>query len=167
MRIPKNLPDLALAVLAIASLPLALAGPPALRAAVVGALLLTGPGGAAALWFWRASPGRRSRLALGAAFYVALAISLSLGASLLVATGMVYAHLWNPSAGVWVLAGLTLVLLGLPRLPHITWQQFLYGQSADKYGHGAASPGHVTPKSWNNTARYWHSTSKVARHVAN
>jgi len=136
-------------------------------------LLLTGPGGAAALWFWRASPSRRARLALGAAFYVALAIGLSLGTSLLVATGMVYGHLWNPSAGVWAVAGLTLVLLGLPRLPHITWQQFLYGQNAEKYGHGPASHGHVTPKSWRNTVKFWrtagmtwHSTSKVARHVA-
>jgi len=154
---------------------------------VVGALLLTGPGGAAALWFWRASPSRRSRLALGAAFYVALAIGLSLGTSLLVATGMVYGHLWNPSAGVWAVAGLTLVLLGLPRLPHITWQQFLYGQNAEKYGHGpasrghgtassghgSASSGHVTPKSWTSTVKFWRSvgktwrsTGRVARHVA-
>ncbi|MCU6481390.1 hypothetical protein [Arthrobacter sp. A2-55] len=157
-------------------------------------MLLTGPGGAAALWFWRASPSRRSRLALGAAFHIALAISLSLGTSLLVATGMVYGHLWNPSAGVWAVAGLTLVLLGLPRLPHITWQQFLYGQNAEKYGHGAASrghgaassghgtassghgaasSGHVTPKSWTSTVKFWHSvgkslrsTGRVARHVA-
>ncbi|RAN76534.1 hypothetical protein B5P43_23345 [Bacillus sp. SRB_336] len=69
---------------------------------------------------------------MGAAFLVALAIGLSLAASLLVATGMVYFHLWNPSAGMWVVAGLTLALLAAQRLPRITMQQFLYGQNGAK-----------------------------------
>lgn len=116
MRNPNNRPDLALALLASASFPLSLAGPAPLRASVLGALVLFGPGGAAALWFWRSSPGRRSRLAMGAAFHIALAIGLSLAVSLLVATGMVYAHLWNPAAGMWVVAAVTLALLAGPRL---------------------------------------------------
>lgn len=69
---------------------------------------------------------------MGAAFHIALAIALSLAASLLVATGMVYFHLWNPSAGMWVLAALTLALLAAPRLPRITMQQVLYGQNGTK-----------------------------------
>lgn len=117
MRNPKNLPDLALALLASASFPLALTGPVHLRASVLGALVLIGPGGAATLWFWRAVPGLRSRLALGVSLHIALAIGLSLAVSLLVATAMVYTHLWNPSAGMCVVAGMTLALLAVPRLP--------------------------------------------------
>lgn len=123
---------MALALLAVASFPLAASGPVLVRASVLGALVLIGPGGAAALWFWRISPGRRARQALGASFHLALAIALSLAASLLVATGLVYFQFWNPTAGMWVLAGLTLALLGAQRLPRITMQQFLYGQNGTK-----------------------------------
>ncbi|MCQ9163348.1 hypothetical protein [Arthrobacter sp. STN4] len=63
-----------------------------------------------------------------------MAIALSLGSSLLVATGMVYFRLWNPAAGMWVVAGLTLALLGAQRLPRITMAQFLYGQDGLKHG---------------------------------
>ncbi|WP_113717166.1 hypothetical protein [Arthrobacter dokdonensis] len=132
MRTLNYLPDLALALVAVSAVPLAVTGPVPLRALVLGALVLCGPGGAAALWFRRISPNRRSRLAMGTALHVALAIALSLAASLLVATGMVYFHLWNPSAGMWVVAGLTLALLAAQRLPRITMEQFLYGQNGSK-----------------------------------
>jgi len=116
MRRLNDLPDVALALLAAASIPLSLTGPAPLRAAVLGALVLIGPGGAAALWFGRTAPRRWSLPATGAAIYVAAAISLSLAVSLLVATGMVYANLWNPAAGMCAVAALTLLLLAGPRM---------------------------------------------------
>jgi len=68
-----------------------------------------------ALWSYRTLPPRHRSQAFGPAFHIALALGVSLALSLLVATGMVYAKLWNPAAGIALLSGLTLALLVIPR----------------------------------------------------
>lgn len=104
----------ALTVLALAAVPAAFAGPPGLRLAVVGLLVLVGPGGAAACW--AAGAGDPPDTA-PVGFYPAVAVATSLAAATLVATALVYAHWWHPAAGVCTLAGLTLALLAAP---HVT-----------------------------------------------
>lgn len=98
-----------LLTLALLSFPAAFTGPPAARMAVIGALLVLGPGGGAALWMWETrGPGRD---VLSAGFYLTVAIANSLAASLLVATLLVYTGRWSPAAGVCLLAAITAALV--------------------------------------------------------
>jgi hypothetical protein len=102
----------ATAAVALAAIPLSFVGPEGLRLAVIGLLMLAGPGTALVLLLRFDSP--RSAQAAGARpLAIAVAIAFSLTMSTLVATAMIYARLWSPPAGVCVLSIMTLALLGL------------------------------------------------------
>ena len=100
----------ATAAIAVAAIPLSFIGPEGLRLAVVGLLMLAGPGTALVLLLRLDPP--RSAQATGA-LPLSIAIAFSLAMSTLVATAMIYARLWSPPAGVCVLSVLTLAFLGL------------------------------------------------------
>ena len=100
----------ATAAVALAAIPLSFAGPEGLRMAVIGLLMLAGPGTALVLLLRFDSP--RSAQAAGAR-PLAIAIAFSLTMSTLVATAMIYARLWSPPVGVCVLSIMTLAFLGL------------------------------------------------------
>lgn len=101
------------AALAAAAIPLAFVGAPTVRFAVIGVFLLTGPGSALMLMLKvNDGPSRRFGRMLGP-LLGSMAIGLSIAISLIVATAMVYARLWNPSAAVASLAGATLVLIAV------------------------------------------------------
>ena len=99
------------AAVAVAAIPLAFSGPGGLRLAVIGLLMLAGPGTALVLLLKLDPP--RSMQAPGALpLGIAIAIASSLAMSTLVATAMIYAGLWAPPLGVCILAAATLGLLG-------------------------------------------------------
>src|SRR6476659_3780136 len=102
----------ATAGVAVAAIPLSFVGPEGLRLAVIGLLMLAGPGTALVLLLRFAPP--RSAQATGALpLAIAIAIAFSLAMSTLVATAMIYARLWSPPAGVCILSVVTLAFLGL------------------------------------------------------
>jgi hypothetical protein len=102
----------AVAAMAIGAIPLSFAGPGGLRLAVIGLFLLAGPGTALVLLLRLDSADTgpvRGVLPLA----IAIAIAFSLALSTLVATGMLYAQVWNPQAGVMLLSVMTLGMLAL------------------------------------------------------
>ncbi len=109
-------PSVLLGLLATAAIPAAFTGPPGLRLAIIGPLVLAGPGGAAALWLAHGARRQPTDNPPPAGFYLAVTIATSLAAATLIATAMVYGQQWHPAAGVCILAGLTLTLLTGPHL---------------------------------------------------
>jgi hypothetical protein len=99
------------AAVAVAAIPLSFVGPGGLRLAVIGLLMLAGPGTALVLLL-RLDPPRSMQATGALPLSIAVAIAFSLAMSTLVATAMVYAGLWSPPAGVCILAVTTLGLLG-------------------------------------------------------
>lgn len=98
------------AAMALASIPLSFVGPEALRLAVIGPFLLSGPGTALILLL------KPARIRKGTGFEVlplagAIAVSISLAAAILLSTAMLYSGLWHPSMAVSFLAVITLGLL--------------------------------------------------------
>ena len=109
----------ALALLAVAVIPLSLTGPGWLRLVVIGGFLLAGPGTAVLLllgWPRIGYPRSGSDDPPAAAMTVPLAVSLatatSLAISTLIAAVMLYTHQWHPAGGVIGLAALVLAALG-------------------------------------------------------
>ncbi|HSU71751.1 MAG TPA: hypothetical protein VLI70_09870 [Micrococcaceae bacterium] len=100
------------AAVAAASIPLSFVGPGGLRLAVVGMFLLAGPG-TALVMLLRINPTASQRRTEMLPLTVAIAIGSSLAISALVATAMLYAHLWNPALAVSCLSLLTLGMLVL------------------------------------------------------
>lgn len=96
---------------AVAAVPLSFSGPGGLRLAVIGLLMLAGPGTALVLLL-RLDPPRSVQAPGALPLGIAIAIASSLTMSTLVATAMIYAGLWSPPVGVCVLAAATLGLLG-------------------------------------------------------
>ena len=101
----------ATAAVAVAAVPLSFFGPGGLRLAVIGLLMLAGPGTALVLLL-RLDPPRSIQAPGVLPLGIAVAIAFSLTMSTLVATAMIYAGLWSPPVGVCVLAAVTLGLLG-------------------------------------------------------
>jgi hypothetical protein len=97
------------ATVAAAAIPLSFVGPGGLRLAVIGPFLLAGPG-TALVMLLRLNPTASQRRTEMVPLAVAVAIGSSLAISALLATAMLYAHLWNPSLAV---TGLSLLTLGL------------------------------------------------------
>ena len=102
----------ATAAVAVAAIPLSFVGPEGLRLAVIGLLMLAGPGTALVLLL-RLDPPRSAQATGALPLSIAIAIAFSLAMSTLVATAMIYARLWSPPVGVCILSLLTLVFLGL------------------------------------------------------
>jgi len=102
----------ATAAVAIAAIPLSFVGPEGLRLAVIGLLMLAGPGTALVLVL-RFDPPRSAHATGALPLSIAIAIAFSLAMSTLVATAMIYARLWSPPVGVCVLSIVTLAILGL------------------------------------------------------
>lgn len=102
----------ATAAVAVAAIPLSFVGPEGLRLAVIGLLMLAGPGTALVLLL-RFGPPRSTRATGALPLAIAIAIAFSLAMSTLVATAMIYARLWAPPAGVCILSAVTLAFLGL------------------------------------------------------
>jgi hypothetical protein len=107
----RNYVSYATAALAVAAVPLSFSGPGGLRLAVIGLLMLAGPGTALVLLL-RLDPPRSVQATGALPLSIAIAIAFSLAMSTLVATAMVYARLWSPPAGVCLLSAGTLGLLG-------------------------------------------------------
>jgi len=117
----------AVAAVAIAAVPLSFFGPAELRLAVIGLLMLAGPGTALVLYLRLTSAdtydadgaaadgtgahryAKQSALPLA----IAIAVASSLALSTIVATAMVFARVWSPPAAVFVLSLMTLLLLFL------------------------------------------------------
>lgn len=113
------------AAVAIAAVPLSFFGPAELRLAVIGLLMLAGPGTALVLYLRLTSAdtydadgavadgtgahrfAKQSALPLA----IAIAVASSLALSTIVATAMVFARVWSPPAAVFVLSLITLLLL--------------------------------------------------------
>ncbi|MER7579254.1 family 16 glycosylhydrolase [Kitasatospora sp. NPDC097691] len=111
---PRNLPRVlpalfGWAALAAVALP---AGNP-LRAVVVGAFLLTGPGAAAVAWA-RPDPSWRDR-GPGLVSAASLAVVVSLALTALTAQALFFTHSFTAGRAVLALAGLTTLLTLLPR----------------------------------------------------
>ncbi|BCW73069.1 hypothetical protein [Arthrobacter sp. NicSoilB8] len=102
----------ATAAVAVAAIPLSFVGPEGLRLAVIGLLMLAGPGTALVLLL-RFDPPRSAHATGALPLSIAISIAFSLAMSTLVATAMVYARLWSPPVGVCLLSIVTLALLGL------------------------------------------------------
>ena len=102
----------ATAAVALAAIPLSFVGPEGLRLAVIGLLMLAGPGTALVLLL-HFGPTRSATTAGALPLIIAIAIAFSLTMSTLVATAMIYARLWSPPAGVCILSIMTLAFLGL------------------------------------------------------
>jgi hypothetical protein len=102
----------ATAAVALAAIPLSFVGPEGLRLAVIGLLMLAGPGTALVLLL-RFDPPRSTHATGALPLGIAIAIAFSLAMSTLVATAMIYARLWSPPVGVCVLSLITLAFLGL------------------------------------------------------
>jgi len=102
----------ATATVALAAIPLSFVGPEGLRLAVIGLLMLAGPGTALVLLL-RFAPPRSAHAAGALPLSIAIAIAFSLTMSTLVATAMIYARLWSPPAGVCILSIMTLAFLGV------------------------------------------------------
>lgn len=101
----------ATAAVAIAAVPLSFFGPGGLRLAVIGLLMVAGPGAALVLLL-RIDPPRSIHATGSLPLSIAIAIAFSLAMSTLVATAMIYARLWSPPAGVCLLSIATLGMLG-------------------------------------------------------
>jgi len=116
MAIERSYVSYATAAVAIAAIPLSFFGPGGLRLAVIGLLMLAGPGTALVLLL-RLAPPRSVQAAGALPIAITIAIAFSLAVSTLVATAMIYARLWSPPAGVFLLSVATLGLLwfGLER----------------------------------------------------
>jgi hypothetical protein len=103
----------ATAALAVAAIPLSFVGPEGLRLAVVGLLMLAGPGTALVLLL-HFNPSRSTQATTGGLpLSIAIAVAFSLAMSTLVATAMIYARLWSPPVSVCILSILTLAFLAL------------------------------------------------------
>ena len=107
----RNYLSYATAAVAVAAVPLSFFGPGGLRMAVIGLLMLAGPGTALVLLL-RLDPPRSMQAPGALPLSIAVAIAFSLTMSTLVATAMIYSGLWSPPVGVCVLAAATLGLLG-------------------------------------------------------
>jgi hypothetical protein len=107
----RNYVSYATAAVAVAAIPLSFFGPGGLRLAVIGLLMLAGPGTALVLLL-RLDPPRSVQATGALPLSIAIAIAFSLAMSTLVAAAMVYARLWSPPAGVCLLSAATLGLLG-------------------------------------------------------
>ena len=102
----------ATAALAVAAIPLSFVGPEGLRLAVVGLLMLAGPGTALVLLL-HFNPPRSTQAAGALPLSIAIAVAFSLAMSTLVATAMIYARLWSPPVSVCILSIMTLAFLAL------------------------------------------------------
>lgn len=102
----------ATAAIAIAAMPLSFFGPEGLRLAVIGLLMLAGPGTALVLLL-RFGPPPSAHSGGTVPLAIAVAIAFSLAMSTLVSTAMIYARLWAPPVGVCILSLVTLGLLAL------------------------------------------------------
>jgi hypothetical protein len=102
----------ATAVLAVAAIPLSFVGPEGLRLAVVGLLMLAGPGTALVLLL-HFNPSRSTQATGALPHSIAIAVAFSLAMSTLVATAMIYARLWSPPVSVCILSIMTLAFLAL------------------------------------------------------
>jgi|SRR3954467_1711960 hypothetical protein len=100
----------ATAAVAVAAIPLSFVGPAGLRLAVIGLLMLAGPGTALVLLL-RYDPPRSTHATGTVPLSIAIAIAFSLAVSTLVATAMIYGQLWSPPVGVCILSIVTLALL--------------------------------------------------------
>jgi len=112
MAIERRYVSYATAAIAIAAIPLSFFGPEGLRLAVIGLLLLAGPGTALILLL-RLGPPPSEQGGGSVPLAIAIAIAFSLAMSTLVSTAMVYARLWSPPAGVCLLSLITLGFLAL------------------------------------------------------
>ncbi|XAS67081.1 hypothetical protein V3C33_16740 [Micrococcaceae bacterium Sec5.7] len=112
MAIDQKYVTYAVAALAIAAAPLSFFGPQGLRLAVIGLLMLAGPGTALVL-FLRFGPPGSPRASGTFPLAVAIAVASSLALSTVVATAMIYARIWSPPAAVCLLSLITLGLLAL------------------------------------------------------
>lgn len=112
MAIERRYVSFATAAIAILAIPLSFFGPEGLRLAVIGLLMLAGPGTALVLLL-RFGPPPSAQSGGAVPLAIAVAIAFSLAMSTLVSTAMIYAHLWSPPAGVCILSLVTLGLLGL------------------------------------------------------
>jgi hypothetical protein len=100
------------AAVSLAAIPLSFTGPEALRLAVIGPFLLTGPGTAFVLLL------KPAGLRKGTGFEVlplavAIAVSFSLATAILLSTAMLFLGSWHPSVAVSILAVFTLGLLAV------------------------------------------------------
>ncbi|MEO5781413.1 MULTISPECIES: hypothetical protein [Arthrobacter] len=100
----------ATAAVAVAAVPLSFVGPGGLRLAVIGLLMLAGPGTALVLLL-RLDPPRSMQATGALPLSIAIAIAFSLAMSTLVATAMIYTGLWAPPVAVTLLSIATLGLL--------------------------------------------------------
>ncbi|WP_308466272.1 hypothetical protein [Rathayibacter soli] len=121
---PAGLTTAVVTVCAVAAVPLSFAGPGWLRLAVVGPFLLAGPGAALALFLWTAKPDEPRRPQRWLPFAVTVAIGSSLAASVLIATAMIYTHLWYPSLAVCLLSAITLAIVTVPAR-RLRWPELL------------------------------------------
>lgn len=112
MAIERRYVSYATAAVAVAAMPLSFFGPEGLRLAVIGLLMLAGPGTALVLLL-RLGPPSSEQNSGALPLAIAVAIAFSLAMSTLVSTAMIYARLWSPPAGVCLLALLTIGLLAL------------------------------------------------------
>ena len=112
MAIERRYLSFATAAVAIAAVPLSFFGPEGLRLAVIGLLMLAGPGTALVLLL-RFGPPPSAQSGGMVPLAIAIAIAFSLAMSTLVSTAMIYAHLWAPPVGVCILSLVTLGLLAL------------------------------------------------------
>jgi hypothetical protein len=112
MAIERRYLSYATAAIAIAAVPLSFFGPEGLRLAVIGLLMLAGPGTALVLLL-RFGPPPSAQSGGTVPLAIAVAIAFSLAMSTLVSTAMIYARLWSPPVGVCILSLVTLGLLAL------------------------------------------------------
>ncbi|MFC9352553.1 hypothetical protein [Arthrobacter sp. NPDC057013] len=125
MAIDRNHIAWVVAVLAVAAVPLSFFGPEGLRLAVIGLLMLAGPGTALVLYLrlGSADPGaegdadgagaHRSAAKSSLPLAISIAVASSLALATIVSTGMVFARMWSPPVAVLVLSLITLLLLVL------------------------------------------------------
>ncbi|MDQ0819294.1 CHASE2 domain-containing sensor protein [Arthrobacter sp. V4I6] len=110
MAIERRYLSYATAAIAIAAVPLSFFGPEGLRLAIIGLLMLAGPGTALVLLL-RFGPPPSAQNGGTVPLAIAIAIGFSLAMSTLVSTAMIYAGLWSPPVGVCILSLVTLGLL--------------------------------------------------------
>lgn len=110
------------AAVAVASVPLSFFGPEGLRMAVIGLLMLAGPGTALVLYLRLGSSdtddadgagAHRSAAQSTLPLAISIAVASSLALSTIVSTAMVFARMWSPPVAVLVLSLITLLLLAL------------------------------------------------------
>jgi hypothetical protein len=131
MAIDRNHIAWVVAALAVAAVPLSFFGPEGLRMAVIGLLMLAGPGTALVLYLrlGAADPGadgdadgagaHRSAAKSSLPLAISIAVASSLALATIVSTAMVFARMWSPPVAVLVLSLVTLLLLvlGAKRVP--------------------------------------------------